>query len=345
MTATQTATVSRVGNLILARLLTAGKRAPSPKKLKDDLARFFKFPPSEEQWQGYFQELEQAGMLELRPYRLTDAGREAGLEFLGLRELPPRTNWNTLRNRYLLPKALGLPDSSPETLKRIGRKPNLEAVLLAARYELPPDAASSLKIAVEALACKELGFPEETTVDAVKARVLCKLLGTDERLPMKEIQKQLPRVAVGARNSKPDALRDAMLQRWADPTGTAAPAPPLAAQPDAEPESEPEQLERFDLPAFARTVQAAARTSPSGRFGENKVFINHVWRHLQHEPGLPHFDLSGFKNRLTEANHAGLLHLSRADLVQVMDQADVQESETPYLDAKFHFVLLEKDNP
>jgi hypothetical protein len=345
MTATQTATVSRVGNLILARLLTAGKRSPSPKKLKDDLARFFKFPPSEEQWQRYFQELEQAGMLELRPYRLTDAGRETGLEFLGLRELPPRTNWNTLRNRYLLPKALGLPDSSQETLKRISRKPNLEAVLLAARYELPPGAASTLKNAVEALACKELGYPGETSVDAVKARVLCKLLGTSERLPMKEIQKQLPRVAVGARNSKPDALRDALLQRWADPIGTSQPAPASAIQTEPEPEPETEAVERLDLPAFARTVQAAARTSPTGKFGENKVFINHVWRHLQHEPGLPHLNLTAFKSALTEANHAGLLQLSRADLVQVMDQADVQESETPYLDAKFHFVLLEKDNP
>jgi hypothetical protein len=334
---TQTATISRVGNLILVRLLTAGRRAPSPKKLKDDLARFFKFPPTEEQWQPYFQELEQAGMLELRPYRLTDTGREAALEFLGLRELPPRTTWNTLRTRYLVPKALGLPDSSPETLKRISRKPNLEAVLLAARYDLPAGAAASLKSAVEALACKELGFPDETSVEAVKARVLSKLLGTDERLPLKEIQKQLPRVAVGARNSKPEALRDALLQRWADPSG--------AARPAAEPETEPEHVERFDLPTFARTVQAAARNSPAGRFGDNKVFINHVWRQLRNEPSFPHLDLAAFKNALAEANHAGLVRLSRADLVQVMDPADVQESETRYLDAVFHFILLEEGNP
>jgi hypothetical protein len=338
---TQTATMSRVGNLILARLLTAGKRAPSPKKLKDDLARFFKFPPTEEQWQGYFQELEQAGMLELRPYRLTDAGRDTALEFLGIRELPPGTNWNTLRARYLVPKALGLPDSSPETLKRISRKPNLEAVLLAARYDLPAGAGASLKTALEALACKEMGFPEETSVEAVKVRVLGKLLGTDERLPLKEIQKQLPRVAIGARNSKPDALRDALLQRWADPTGTAQPAP----APAGEPETEPEPVAEFDLPTFAETVKAAARDCPTGRFGDNKVFINHVWRHLQNEPGFPHLDLTAFKNALAEANHAGLLKLSRADLVQVMDPADVLESETPYLDAVFHFILLEKDNP
>jgi hypothetical protein len=337
---TQTATISRVGNLILVRLLTAGRRAPSPKKLKDDLARFFKFPPTEEQWQPYFQELEQAGMLELRPYRLTDAGRDAALEFIGLRELPPRTTWNTLRTRYLVPKALGLPDSSPETLKRISRKPNLEAVLLAARYDLPAGAGASLKSALEALACKELGFPDETGVEAVKARVLGRLLGTDERLSLKEIQKQLPRVAVGARNSKPEALRDALLQRWADPSGTAQTAPAVA-----EPETEPEHVERFDLPTFARTVQAAARTCPTGRFGDNKVFINHVWRQLQNEPGFPRLDLAAFKGALAEANQAGLIRLSRVDLVQVMDPADVRESETRYLDAVFHFILLEEGNP
>ena len=56
-------------------------------------------------------------------------------------------------------------------------------------------------------------------------------------------------------------------------------------------------------------------------------------------------DLPTFKQRLTEANNAGLLTLSRADLVEVMDHTDVQESETRYLNAEFHFVLLEKEQP
>jgi hypothetical protein len=336
---TQTATMSRVGNLILARLLTAGKRAPSPKKLKEDLARFFKVPPTEEQWQRHFQELEQAGMLELRPYRLTDAGRDSALEFLRIRELPPGTNWNTLRNRYLVPKALGLPDSSPETLKRISRKSNLEAVLLAARYGLPAGASASVKNALESLACKELGFPEETSVEAVKSRVLCRLLGTDQKLPFKEIQKQLPRVAVGARTSKPDALRDALLLCWADPAGAAQPGPTATAM------QEPEPAAEFDLPTFAATVKAAARDCPTGRFGDNKVLINHVWRHLQNEPGFPHLDRTAFKNALAEANHVGLLKLNRADLVHGTNPADVQESETLYRDAVFHFIQTEKDNP
>jgi hypothetical protein len=49
--------------------------------------------------------------------------------------------------------------------------------------------------------------------------------------------------------------------------------------------------------------------------------------------------------RLVEANHAGLLHLSRADLVQAMDPADVRESEASYLGAPFHFIRIEEDRP
>ncbi len=56
-------------------------------------------------------------------------------------------------------------------------------------------------------------------------------------------------------------------------------------------------------------------------------------------------DLPAFKRRLTEANNARLLTLSRADLVQLMDPADVRESETRYLNAEFHFVLVDKEQP
>jgi hypothetical protein len=138
---------------------------------------------------------------------------------------------------------------------------------------------------------------------------------------------------------KVDALRDAVLKGWLDGEEPVAPREPVEEAPArAEAVAEP----AFDLPAFAATVRAAARDCPTGRFGPNKVFINHVWRHLGQEPSVPRLDLDAFKARLVEANRAGLLHLSRADLVEVMDPADVQDSETPYLNAVFHFVLLQE---
>jgi hypothetical protein len=101
--------------------------------------------------------------------------------------------------------------------------------------------------------------------------------------------------------------------------------------------------EPFDLDTFANTVKAVARTCPTGRFGDNKVFISHVWRQLQDQPQIAPLGLAGFKQKLVEANRENLLTLSRADLVQLMDPADVRESETAYLNAAFHFILVEKE--
>ena len=97
-----------------------------------------------------------------------------------------------------------------------------------------------------------------------------------------------------------------------------------------------------DLHAFAAAVTRAARGSLTGRFGDNKVFINHVWRaYRDGGGGADALDLATFKSRLVEANREGLLELSRADLVAAMDPADVRESQTRHLNAEFHFVRTE----
>ena len=83
----------------------------------------------------------------------------------------------------------------------------------------------------------------------------------------------------------------------------------------------------FDLHRFADRVKAAAQACPSGRYGDSKVFIVHVWRMLHDDPDFRGMDFSTFKQRLAEANNARLLDLSRADLVQAMDPEDVQLSE------------------
>ena len=104
--------------------------------------------------------------------------------------------------------------------------------------------------------------------------------------------------------------------------------------------------EPFDLTAFAATVRAlAAGSPPQDRFHDNKVFIAALWRASQREPSFPRLSLAEFKQRLVEANSHNLLHLSRADLVQAMDPQLVADSETVYLNATFHFVLLEGDHP
>ena len=89
---------------------------------------------------------------------------------------------------------------------------------------------------------------------------------------------------------------------------------------------------------FANEVLAAARASTTGWFGDNKVFISHLFQTL-HASGSPYaLDRKQFNQRLIEANRAGTLRLSRADLVEAMDPADVAASEFTYFGERFHFV-------
>ncbi len=87
-------------------------------------------------------------------------------------------------------------------------------------------------------------------------------------------------------------------------------------------------------------MKAAARDCPTGRYGDHKVFIAHVWDRLKPEPDFAGMDLDGFKRALAEANNLRLIDLARADLVQAMDPEDVRRSEVQYLNATFHFVRI-----
>src|SRR5262249_50285079 len=99
-----------------------------------------------------------------------------------------------------------------------------------------------------------------------------------------------------------------------------APPPPRPARPPARPPPAPRRAGGGGgLGGFARRVRAAAGASPSGRFGDNKVFISHVHAALA-DPAL---DLPAFKARLLDAHRQGLVTLTRADLVEAMDPADV----------------------
>jgi hypothetical protein len=140
----------------------------------------------------------------------------------------------------------------------------------------------------------------------------------------------------GAQREDPRELRDALLRSWIDAQESTA-AEPTSEQSASRAVEGPAEL---DLASFAACVLAAARACGSGRFGDNKVFIAHVWRALQNDPDFPAIDLASFKSRLAEANHSRFLDLSRADLVQAMNPADVEQSELHYLNATFHFVRI-----
>ncbi len=105
--------------------------------------------------------------------------------------------------------------------------------------------------------------------------------------------------------------------------------------------------ESFDLPPAPAVVRPdteagratdlivnAAKETPTGWFGEHKVFISHV-----HEHG-PFSDLTleQFKEKLLGLQRSGAIVLARADLVGAMNLADVSASEVQNQGAAFHFI-------
>jgi hypothetical protein len=83
-----------------------------------------------------------------------------------------------------------------------------------------------------------------------------------------------------------------------------------------------------------------ARKSSTGRFGEDKVFINHVWQHLREEPRFKELGSEGFKQKLVEANQRRLLNLVAADMNQAFDANEISASRTTQGNATYNFILL-----
>jgi hypothetical protein len=89
---------------------------------------------------------------------------------------------------------------------------------------------------------------------------------------------------------------------------------------------------------FAARVQSAAQaTPPAGRF-HDKAYVHAVWAvgnfgHL----GL---SLEAFKSELWHAHRAGLVELSRADMVEAMNPYDVRRSRLDVMGSTFNFVRI-----
>jgi hypothetical protein len=267
------------------------------------------------------QRLSAAGSISRKPLTLTEAGRKEALAFLNLEALPPRANWKRIRDAFLIPRALGLTELTEERRKRLATADGLRAAILCKQYGLASGEVPTLSQALDALAWKRLNI--DSTERFTRATVLARVFSLEGNTGL---AKRLPTQVVHARNNGSQELRTATIRKWLDAnSGTSGTKSGHVS---------------FNLAGFAEAVREAARSSPTGRFGDHKVFISHIWRRLQEQCAFPGMNEAEFKRRLTEANHVGLLALSRADLVEAMDPEDVRTSETPYLNATYHFVQL-----
>lgn len=78
-------------------------------------------------------------------------------------------------------------------------------------------------------------------------------------------------------------------------------------------------------------------TMGAGEFGD-KVFITTAFDRLKMKGKAKGMSYQDFKAVLPELNRKGLIHLSRADFVEVMDPRKVAISETKYLNTRWHFI-------
>jgi hypothetical protein len=346
--------LSPIESLALARLLLAGEKGAKTADFKKDLE-----PLLGHRWSGgeltavlerTVTKLVSMALAAYQPVKskkaapavaLTDKGRRTALAFLRIDQLPakPKPSWASLKKSLLLAPALGLAGSSSP----LAKDDTLRGVLLKTQYDLALGEFPSAKQAKEAWTRKTLGIGEreKVTLDTVQAALFRRESGDDRPTAPKKALDRLLAHKLRARRDDPKELRDEILRRWVD--DSLGMRPTVVSQPGDFTATPPPSTSPFDLARFARSVLAAARSCQSGRYGDSKVFIIHVWAAIQHDPGLDGMDLAAFKMRLAEANNARLLDLSRADLVQAMNPEDVQRSEVSYMNATFHFIRVESE--
>ncbi len=244
---------------------------------------------------------------------LNDAGRSGVAEWLGLPVGETALKWPAIRDKWL-------PAATVPVEDRVVFNDDKRVIPLLLGRQFGVGPVASVDQAIQAVVCKDLGHPEARDLNTLVASVLSSRLGkTLPPLPLKEMDKQVPAAVFDLPAASPKAVRAAALKQWA------AMSRPARAD---------------DLPSFAAAVNRTAAASPTGWFGDDKVFISHVHRQLADGTSL-----DAFKQRLVEANTAGLVQLARADLVAAMDPADVRASEVKYLTAEFHFIRVEKGRP
>jgi hypothetical protein len=117
--------------------------------------------------------------------------------------------------------------------------------------------------------------------------------------------------------------------------------PPAARRAPQRPETKTKAIvvEPDELGRAASMIKRAARAPDVERF-HDRAFIASIYDHLE-RAGVIDISLDHFKRQLVQLHRAGLLRLTRADLVGAMDPDLVERSEAKYQDATFHFVALD----
>ena len=337
-----------LGNLILVRLLGKAKTPPSRSNFVKDLEPYFPWKGSEwdEQLDQTLAHLKEIGLIESKPFRLTDQGRQTAGEFLGL-DSPPNATWTVIRDRYLFARALEIPASNQQAVKDVGTSKGARPAVLVKYFDLPGSPVPSESRVRHLLAWQQLSKAHDIEVPATQdinhnnilwATLLKGQKGVKGKTELNLLAAQVTK----AINNDLKNLRIAVIRQWLEKQPAPLPVQPPQPPEHATSSNGAHESHTMELPRFAQQVKELAQTSPTGRFGENKVFLSHVWNQFQGEGGGNGMTRSEFDRLLVEANRENLITLSRADLVSAMNPNDVQSSEIRLPNSTFHFIRTDR---
>jgi hypothetical protein len=127
-------------------------------------------------------------------------------------------------------------------------------------------------------------------------------------------------------------------------SGTAAPVPPPPPRPREPAPVSPRATEVPPADFVAAVLRAVAAVPAPKLYGDNKAWIHHVWEEYRKLPGALPLSLEQFKALIVE-DYPLRSKMARADLVQAMNPADVEASNTHYragsrIIATFNFFKL-----
>ncbi|CAM3333242.1 hypothetical protein G4177_07780 [Corallococcus sp. ZKHCc1 1396] len=330
---------TRLQGLALAWLATRSEKKPGTRnELAKTLHAFVEHRWSRGQWTERFdallEGLQEARLVEKRSrtaLALTGQGRQRALKFLRV-DSPKGLTWKRVKQQHLLARGLGLPNSKA-VFGRLADANGVRALLLKRAHKVEGPETPTLEQVRDRLLWRQLGVEtaEKFSLRAVQAHLLGQLLEQDVSDPKRGVE-QLAARTVSAARVDAEVVRLAVMREWV--LAEDAPEPKKPAEPERV--ATPVEGLPADAASFAKRVLKVARALPTGRFGDDKVFISHVWKALQPEWA----SREAFDTALLEANRKRHLSLTRADLVSVMDPADVAESEVRFYGATFHFVVV-----
>ena len=339
-------------NIVLLRLAFGAEEGETEVQLRKDLHPIVMHQVSATEWRTVLGQiivrLVDCGLM--RPvranaYMCTENSQARILEFLQISRLP-KLAWHEIRDGYLTALALNLAPNGKLAVRLLSAE-GLRAAIIIDHFNLPYDIATAsleqIRVGLATVA-EQRGLTSGIRTTPIHEKNLshkeavmmgAKLLKSRHVVESDgELFACLAAELVGAMNESASELRQMLFRQLISARESSELPKRITPILEAPPE----------LSEFTCEVKTIAANSAVGWPGNKRAFISHVWRDLKAK--FPHWNLDreGFKEMILNAQRAGLLRLTIADLRDKSNVEDVAESRIAYKNSEWHFIRVEEEN-